>query len=45
MSVMGMWVLKKSLNETPFDLRACRGRFSWLGSTKGWPAEPVLSVG
>lgn len=37
-----LWVLKKSLNRTPFHLRACRRRFSGLRSTKWWPAEPVL---
>ena len=38
------WVLKKSLNRTVFHLRACRHRFSFLDSTKWWPAEPVLSA-
>jgi hypothetical protein len=28
------WVLKKSLNKTPFHLRTSRRRFSSLGSTK-----------
>jgi hypothetical protein len=36
-----VWVLKKSLNRTPYHLRVCRHRFSCLRSTKWWPAEPV----
>jgi hypothetical protein len=39
-----LWVLKKSVNRTPFHLRACRRRFSCLRSTKWWPAQPVLSA-
>jgi len=36
------WVLKKSLNRTPFHLRGCRRRFSSLGPTKWSWVEPVL---
>ena len=38
------WVLKKCLNRRPFHLRVCRRRFSYLRSTKWWPAEPVWSA-
>jgi hypothetical protein len=36
------WVLKKSLNRTPFHLRACGCRLFCLCSTKWWRVEPVF---